>query len=201
MLLGATWLRNISYISRSWCPCSLMFIKIYSSVMFLDWSMKISYVSQPSTYAPRFLAEEHLSVSFSDMSYPTMFSKLCNHLLRHYLWNHKYGHNLPHNSLSAWTREYIVPFLDGVTQVAVYLCLKFEEVAIAKATPSSDVRAEIPNSQSSLLQKQINCNNEVLCWPEQSTIRPSTTHAAMNNCCQRWLASCSAVLPGLTRWT
>jgi hypothetical protein len=35
MFLGSTWLRNITYVSRPRCPCSLMFIKIYSSVMFL----------------------------------------------------------------------------------------------------------------------------------------------------------------------
>jgi hypothetical protein len=57
--LGATWSRNISYVPRLRCPCSLMFIKIYSSVMFFGW------VPRPLTYVPRFLTEEHLSVSCS----------------------------------------------------------------------------------------------------------------------------------------
>jgi hypothetical protein len=38
MFLGATWLRNIGYVPLPRCPCSLMFVKIYSSVMFLGCS-------------------------------------------------------------------------------------------------------------------------------------------------------------------
>jgi hypothetical protein len=64
MFLG--WSRNISsYVPRPQCPCSLMFIKIYSLVMFLDWPRNIIYVPRESTYVPRFLAEEHLSISCS----------------------------------------------------------------------------------------------------------------------------------------
>jgi hypothetical protein len=62
MFLGATWPRNISYISRPRCPYSLMFVKIYSSVMSLGWSSNISYVRRPPTYVPRFLVEKYLSV-------------------------------------------------------------------------------------------------------------------------------------------
>jgi hypothetical protein len=65
MLLGATWLRNITYVPWPRHPCSLMFVKICSSVMFLGWPRNISYVPRPSTYVPQFLAEEHLSVSCS----------------------------------------------------------------------------------------------------------------------------------------
>jgi hypothetical protein len=65
MFLGATWLRNISDVPRPQCLCSPMFVKIYSSVMFLGWPRNISYVPRPPTYVPRFLSKEHLSVSCS----------------------------------------------------------------------------------------------------------------------------------------
>jgi hypothetical protein len=45
------WLRNISsYVPRPRFPCSLMFIKIYSSVMFLGWLGNISYVPRPLSH-------------------------------------------------------------------------------------------------------------------------------------------------------
>jgi hypothetical protein len=45
------WPRNISsYVPRPRFPCSLMFIKIYSSVMFLGWLGNISYVPQPLSH-------------------------------------------------------------------------------------------------------------------------------------------------------
>jgi hypothetical protein len=53
---------KLCYVPRPRCPSSLMFIKIYFSVMFLGWSRNISYVPRPPTYVPRFLVEEHLSI-------------------------------------------------------------------------------------------------------------------------------------------
>jgi hypothetical protein len=50
-----------SYVPWSRCPCSLMFVKIYSSI-----PRNINYVSRPLTYVPRFLPDEYLPVSCSD---------------------------------------------------------------------------------------------------------------------------------------
>jgi hypothetical protein len=73
------------YVPPPQCPCSLMFIKIYSSVMFLGWPRNISYVPRPPTYVPRFLAEEHLFVSCSDYLVQNLdcLSRLVNTTLIH----------------------------------------------------------------------------------------------------------------------
>jgi hypothetical protein len=50
-----------SYVPWSRCPCSLIFVKIYSSI-----PRNINYVSRPLTYVPRFLPDEYLPISCSD---------------------------------------------------------------------------------------------------------------------------------------
>jgi hypothetical protein len=65
MFLGSTLPRNITYIPWPRCLYSLMFVKIYSSVMLLGCLRNISYVPRASTYVPQFLFKEHLFVSYS----------------------------------------------------------------------------------------------------------------------------------------